>query len=78
VLEPAPSPAARRARRSASQARWRANVDACAAVYPLRLDAADLQWLVTGVRYLAEADASDKRKVADAVRHLIKDAQRSR
>jgi hypothetical protein len=68
-------PASRRARRSASQARWRARVQACTAIYPLELDAGDLQWLVTEVRYLADADAGDPHRVAAAVRQLIKDAQ---
>ena len=72
MLAPSPS---RRARRSASQARWRARNGACVAVYPLELDAADLQWLVTEVRYLAEADAGDREMVAAAVRRLLKDAQ---
>lgn len=68
--------ARRREQRRRAQARWRTNVQNCAATYPLVLDATDLQWLVTGVRYLAEADAGDKAKVADAVRRMIKDAQR--
>jgi len=66
---------ASRARRSRAQARWRERSQACAAVYPLVLDAADLQWLVVEVRYLAEGDTGDKAKVAEAVHRLIKDAQ---
>jgi hypothetical protein len=73
---PSSSAAAARARRSAAQARWRARSKACAALYGLELDAADLEWLIFGVRYLAEADAADRDKVAAAVRRLIKDAQK--
>jgi hypothetical protein len=58
----------RRARRSASQARWRVRSHACTAIYPVELDAGDLEWLVTEVRYLSEADASDRNRVAAAVR----------
>jgi hypothetical protein len=68
--------ALRRERRRLAQARWRANVQNCAAIYPLPLDAKDLNWLIDDVRYLREADAADKVKVADAVRRMIKDAQR--
>jgi hypothetical protein len=35
-----------------AQARWRANVENCAAIYPLPLDATDLSWLIDDVRYL--------------------------
>jgi hypothetical protein len=68
-------PTERRVRRTASQARWRARARACTALYPLELDATDLEWLIFDVRYLAEADASDRAKVAAAVRRLLKDAQ---
>jgi|AmaraimetFIIA100_FD_contig_81_2025823_length_1884_multi_5_in_0_out_0_2 hypothetical protein len=75
MLERPPRPPDRRARKKRAQARWRANVRTCAC-YPLILDAADLQWLVVEVRYLAEGDVADKRAVAEAVRRMIKDAQR--
>jgi hypothetical protein len=55
-----PKPLSRAARRREqhrrAQARWRTNVQTCAAIYPLRLDATDLNWLVTDVRYLGGAD----------------------
>jgi hypothetical protein len=44
--------ARRREQHRRAQARWRANVQACAAIYPLPLDATDLSWLIDDVRYL--------------------------
>jgi hypothetical protein len=47
-----PSRAARkREQRRRAQARWRSNMQNCAAIYPLPLDATDLSWLIDDVRY---------------------------
>jgi hypothetical protein len=62
-------------RRSAAQRRWRERVRSCRAVYPVELDAGDLQFLVEEVHYLDEAEAGDKAAVGEAVRRLLKDAQ---
>jgi hypothetical protein len=64
-----------RAQRNARQARWRANVRNCAAVYPVYLDAADLDWLVQ-LHYLDEGEIGDKQAVGKAVHHLINLARR--
>jgi hypothetical protein len=42
--------ARRREQRRLAQTRWRDNVQNCAAIYPLRLDASDLQWLQDGLQ----------------------------
>ena len=65
------------ARRSAGerQARWRARVKAQEAIYPVRANGRTLDAL-TRLGWLAEADAGDREKVADAITRLMDDIAR--
>jgi hypothetical protein len=57
---------------SERQARWRARAKAKEAIYPVRANGRTLDML-RYYEWLAEADAGDREKVADAIARLMDD-----
>ena len=70
-------PDAKRQRKAARQARWRRRQREGVIPLPtVEIDAAGIQWLISTVRVLDEADADDPAEIAAAITRMIANAAR--